>query len=186
QRIPAACKIVCTGIHTRGPITRQIPASRLGLIEIRALAQSLLDVARWTCCSRSWTTWFALRSPSSWWPRPCSSAASSTDLLGPPRAPVYAQIMVRRVLSALLASTVIAGCATTGRSFPNATPGKPLTVTAWEERPEGPGPVPAVVLMHGCHGVSGSNHERSPRLRGHGYGAPPLARSGPPPSAQTP
>jgi hypothetical protein len=34
------------GIHTRGPITRAIPASRLALIEIRALAQSLLDVAR--------------------------------------------------------------------------------------------------------------------------------------------
>jgi dienelactone hydrolase len=77
--------------------------------------------------------------------------------------------MVRWVLSALLASTVIAGCTTTSRSFPNATPGKPLTVTAWEERPEGPGPFPAVVLMHGCHGVSESNHEWSRWLRGQGY-----------------
>jgi hypothetical protein len=34
------------GIHTRGPIARGIPASRLALIEIRALAQSLLDVPR--------------------------------------------------------------------------------------------------------------------------------------------
>src|SRR5207249_1906094 len=87
----------------------------------------------------------------------------------PHRAPVYAQLMVRRVLSALLASTVIAGCATTSRSFPNATPGKPLSVTAWEERPEGPGPFPAVVLMHGCHGVSESNHEWSRWFRDQGY-----------------
>ena len=77
--------------------------------------------------------------------------------------------MVRRVLSALLASTVIAGCATTSLSFPNATPGKPLTVNAWEERPEGPGPFPAMVLMHGCHGVSRSNHEWSRWFRDQGY-----------------
>jgi len=77
--------------------------------------------------------------------------------------------MVRRALSALLASTVIAGCATTRLSFPNATPGKPLTVTAWEERPEGAGPFPAVLLMHGCAGVSGSNHEWSRWFRSQGY-----------------
>jgi dienelactone hydrolase len=77
--------------------------------------------------------------------------------------------MVRRVLSALLASTVIAGCASTSLSFPNATPGTPLTVTAWEERPLGPGPFPAVVLLHGCHGVSRSNHEWSRWFRDQGY-----------------
>jgi len=77
--------------------------------------------------------------------------------------------MVRRALSALLASTVIAGCATTSLSFPNATPGKPLTVPAWEERPQGPGPFPAVVLLHGCHGVSESNHEWSRWFRDQGY-----------------
>src|SRR2546422_8235661 len=76
--------------------------------------------------------------------------------------------MVRRALSALLASTVIAGCATTSLSFPNATPGKPLTVPAWEERPQGPGPFPAVVLLHGCHGVSESNHEWSRWVRDQG------------------
>src|SRR3989475_5336795 len=87
--------------------------------------------------------------------------------------------MVRRVLSALLASRVIAGCATTSRSFPNARPGKPLSVTAWEERPEGPGPFPAVVLMHGCHGVSESNHEWWGWSRDKGY-VPLLVDSGGP------
>src|SRR2546422_2316465 len=77
--------------------------------------------------------------------------------------------MVRRALSALLASTVIAGCAATSLSFPNATPGKSLVVPAWEERPEGPGPFPAVVLLHGCHGVSESNHEWSRWFRDQGY-----------------
>ena len=77
--------------------------------------------------------------------------------------------MLRRALSALLASTVIAGCAAASVSFPNATPGKPLTVPAWEQRPEGPGPFPAVVLLHGCHGVSESNHEWSRWFRDQGY-----------------
>src|SRR2546427_5317149 len=77
--------------------------------------------------------------------------------------------MVRRALSALLASTVIAGCATTDLSFPNATPGKPLTVPAWEERPQGPGLFPAVVLLPGCHGVSESTHEWSRWCRDQGY-----------------
>jgi len=42
------------------------------------LAQSLLDVASWTSSSRSWTTWFASRSVSSWWAPPCSFGACST------------------------------------------------------------------------------------------------------------
>jgi dienelactone hydrolase len=77
--------------------------------------------------------------------------------------------MLRRALWALLASAVIAGCATTRVSFPNATPGKPLTVPAWEERPDGIGPFPAVVLLHGCHGVSDSNHDWSRWFRERGY-----------------
>ena len=47
--------------------------------------------------------------------------------------------MLRRPLSVLCAWILIAGCATTNLSFPNATPGKPLTVPAWELRPTGPG-----------------------------------------------
>ena len=77
--------------------------------------------------------------------------------------------MVRHALAALLASTVVAGCATTQVTFQNATPGRPLTVPAWEERPEGPGPFPAVVLLHGCHGISESNHEWSRWFRDQGY-----------------
>jgi dienelactone hydrolase len=77
--------------------------------------------------------------------------------------------MLRRSLSALCASILIAGCASTNLSFPNATPGTPLTVPAWEERPTGSGPFPAVVLMHGCAGISESNHEWSRWFRDQGY-----------------
>src|SRR2546428_13739113 len=93
--------------------------------------------------------------------------------------------MVRRALSALLASTVIAGCATTSLSFPNATPGKPLTVPAWEERPQGPGPFPAVVLLHGCHGGSESNHEGARWFPDQGYGALVVDTWGPPGERKT-
>jgi dienelactone hydrolase len=64
---------------------------------------------------------------------------------------------------------LIAGCASSNSSFQNATPSTPLTVPAWELRPAGPGPFPAVVLMHGCAGVSPSNHEWSRWFRDQGY-----------------
>jgi len=54
-------------------------------------------------------------------------------------------------------------------SFPNATPASPLVIPAAEVRPEGPGPFPAVVLMHGCHGVSGSTRQWAGWFREHGY-----------------
>ena len=77
--------------------------------------------------------------------------------------------MLRRSLSALCASLLIAGCASSNSSFQNATPGTPLRVPAWELRPTGSGPFPAVVLMHGCAGVSESNHEWSRWFRDQGY-----------------
>jgi dienelactone hydrolase len=77
--------------------------------------------------------------------------------------------MLRRSLSALYASLLIAGCASSNLSFQNATPGTPLTVPAWELRPAGPGPFPAIVLMHGCAGVSASNREWSQWFRDQGY-----------------
>src|SRR5215475_2406356 len=83
--------------------------------------------------------------------------------------PVYARLMLRRALSVLVVSIVLTGCASTNLSFPNATPAKPLTVPAWELRPEGAGPFPAVVLMHGCGGISPSNHEWSRWFRDEGY-----------------
>jgi dienelactone hydrolase len=54
-------------------------------------------------------------------------------------------------------------------SFPNATPGAPRTIPATEVRPPGRGPFPAVILMHGCHGVSASTRQWAEWLRERGY-----------------
>lgn len=77
--------------------------------------------------------------------------------------------MLRRALAVLFVWAAVAGCATARVSFPNATPGKPLEVPAWEYRPEGAGPFPALVLLHGCDGVSASTHEWGRWFRGQGY-----------------
>lgn len=77
--------------------------------------------------------------------------------------------MLRRALAVLLVSTALGGCASGSLSFPNATPGKPLEVPAWEYRPEGAGPFPAVVLLHSCHGVSASTHDWGRWFRDQGY-----------------
>jgi dienelactone hydrolase len=53
----------------------------------------------------------------------------------------------------------LAGCAASHVTFENATPGTPLRVPMIEMRPAGAGPFAAVLLMHGCHGVSASTHE---------------------------
>jgi len=76
--------------------------------------------------------------------------------------------MLRRLI--LFASAVlVAGCAGTHVTFPNATPAHPLQITADEYRPTGDGPFPAVVLLHGCGGVSRSTHQWARWFRGHGY-----------------
>lgn len=82
--------------------------------------------------------------------------------------------MVRHTWAALVASVFVAGCAATlpgapNARFPNATPERPLAVPAWELRPRGPGPYPAVVLLHGCHGVSASTHAWARWFRDLGY-----------------
>ena len=77
--------------------------------------------------------------------------------------------MLRHAPAALCVATVLAGCAATGVTFPNATPGRPLAVPAEEYRPEGPGPFAAVMLFHGCHGVSASSREWARWLRREGY-----------------
>jgi dienelactone hydrolase len=82
--------------------------------------------------------------------------------------PVYARFMARLAWAALVASVFLAGCAP-ALSFPNATVSKPLTVPAYESRPQGPGPFPAVVLLHGCHGISRSTHDWARWLRDRGY-----------------
>src|SRR5204862_2248012 len=83
-------------------------------------------------------------------------------------SPVYARAMPRLALAALVASVLFAGCAP-GLSFPNVTAGQPLTVPAYESKPDGAGRFPAVVLMHGCHGVSRSTHDWARWFRERGY-----------------
>jgi dienelactone hydrolase len=85
------------------------------------------------------------------------------------RRPVYARAMLRHAWVALAAAVLLAACAGPAVSFPNATPGSPRTIAAWQARPEGPGPFPAVVLMHGCHGVSASTRQWAEWLRSLGY-----------------
>ncbi len=77
--------------------------------------------------------------------------------------------MLRRALAVLIVTTVVGGCASAPMSFLNATPGQALEVPAWEYRPEGAGPFPAVVLLHGCHGVSASSHDWGRWFRDQGY-----------------
>ena len=78
-----------------------------------------------------------------------------------------------RILPVLIGVSVVAvllGACTTARlTIPNATPGKPLDVPVTEYRPRGAGPYPAVVLLHGCHGVSASTHQWGRWFRDHGY-----------------
>ena len=69
----------------------------------------------------------------------------------------------------LVASVVVAGCASAAVSFENATPGAALRVAAEEFRPSGNGTFPAIVLMHGCHGVSESNRQWARWLSSRGY-----------------
>jgi dienelactone hydrolase len=76
--------------------------------------------------------------------------------------------MPRLAWAALAASVLLAGC-TPAVSFPNATVAKPLRVPAYESRPDGPGPFPAVILMHGCHGVSASTRDWARWFRDRGY-----------------
>jgi dienelactone hydrolase len=59
---------------------------------------------------------------------------------------------------AVIALSLVAlavGCAGPTRvTYQNATPGKPETIRATVTRPSGPGPFPAVVILHGCGGIS--------------------------------
>jgi dienelactone hydrolase len=82
--------------------------------------------------------------------------------------PVYARAMPRSTWMLFALALVVAGCASS-LSFPNATPGAPRTIPAVEVKPEGPGPFPAVVLMHGCHGVSRSTHDWARWFSARGY-----------------
>lgn len=77
--------------------------------------------------------------------------------------------MPRHAWVAFAASVLLAACAGPAVSFPNATPAAPRTIPAAQVRPDGAGPFPAVVLMHGCHGVSRSTREWAGWFRARGY-----------------
>src|SRR4030095_3699307 len=63
--------------------------------------------------------------------------------------------MRKPVVLALIVAALAVGCARPGRiTYLNVTPDKPESVSATVTRPPGPGPFPAVVLLHGCGGVS--------------------------------
>lgn len=73
-----------------------------------------------------------------------------------------------RRLGWLAVTLGLAGCAGLVR-FDNATPGAPRPVPARVYRPAGPGPFPAVILLHGCHGVLPSTLEWARWFRDRGY-----------------
>jgi dienelactone hydrolase len=76
-----------------------------------------------------------------------------------------------RSLVGLLAAVccLLAGCATQSVRFPNANPVSPLSVPAALWRPAGEGPFPAVMLLHGCHGVTPSTRAWGRWFRDRGY-----------------
>jgi dienelactone hydrolase len=83
--------------------------------------------------------------------------------------PVYARRMRRDAWAVLAASVLFTACATSTVSFPSATPEAPRVISGREVRPAGPGTFPAVVLMHGCHGVSASTRAWGDWFRARGY-----------------
>lgn len=58
-----------------------------------------------------------------------------------------------RFLAGIVVCAALCGCAGPV-AFENATPNAPARVEGRLVKPDGPGPFPALVLLHGCHGVS--------------------------------
>jgi len=83
---------------------------------------------------------------------------STQSPLAPRPGAVYAQHMTRQALMAVCAATLLSACAVARVEFPNATPGQPLAVPAFEYRPSGGSTFPALILLHGCEGVTDSDH----------------------------
>ena len=80
---------------------------------------------------------------------------------------------VHRIAAAVMAATLLAGCAAhTAREtvrFPNATPSAPVAIEATLIRPAGPGPFPAVVQLHGCGGIDAQSVRWARWLADRGY-----------------
>lgn len=77
--------------------------------------------------------------------------------------------MARHVPWVVLVVVAVTGCGPARVSFLNATPAAPLTLPAERYRPDGPGPFAAVVLLHGCEGVSENTRRWARWLREQGY-----------------
>lgn len=77
-------------------------------------------------------------------------------------------MLTRKIGAVLLTAMLAAGCA--GRvTFDNVTPSMPARITGRLVRPDGPGAFPALVLLHGCHGVSRQVHAWARWLADRGY-----------------
>ena len=77
--------------------------------------------------------------------------------------------MTRRLSWLVLATIVLTGCAIPRVAFPTATPTETLDIPGEMYRPDGPGPFPAVVLLHGCEGVSPNTRRWARWLRDRRY-----------------
>jgi dienelactone hydrolase len=77
--------------------------------------------------------------------------------------------MMRHLAWLVLAVAALSGCGPARVSFINATPTTPLPVPAETYRPVGSGPFPAVVLFHGCEGVSENSRRWARWLQERGY-----------------
>lgn len=76
--------------------------------------------------------------------------------------------MAWRATAAFLSVLILSGCA--GRvSFQSAAPKSPIPIPATLYRPPGAGPFPAVVLLHGCEGLTASHHDWARWFRERGY-----------------
>ena len=71
--------------------------------------------------------------------------------------------------AALLAIALLATACAGRVEFENLTPRAPVRITGTLTRPAGPGPFPAVVILHGCHGVSPQLHRWARELKDLGY-----------------
>src|SRR5947209_2193586 len=76
---------------------------------------------------------------------------------------------VPRVVGLAVVWLVLTGCASSTVRFPNATPATPREVPGQVYRPEGTGPFPAVVLLHGCQGVLPSTRPWGRWVKERGY-----------------